>query len=464
MKKLVATLLSVGTLACLGVALFNQRPLQQVKADPEVRVIASDSDFAALKADMASDELVGISIRLDADVNYEVTASLSGEKAFRGTFDGNGHSITVSSTAGNVAGIAVFRSIGSNGTIKNLTIKGSLSGTNYIGGLSCRNYGTIINCVNEATITSTGQYVGGITGLANDAENQSKTASFTNCKNYGAISSTYSSSAALGLGGLVGYGYGSVRIKDSSNYGSVSAGTVPFGVGGILGAIKPTSGNNVELTNCYNGGDVIGDRYVGGILGHIDGSSTLKAVLSGCLNAGNINCTNTSKGYDGQLIGNAKANSSFELSSSAIMGKLTAKTSSNVGQVIGYPKADTYSGVSVATTAGVSDNVKEVIKLVRNFDCEADASYKAELNTALESLTSDEETMLSGVTYWDKAEGADKDYISAANYILGYSATPSRMNVLNKNNALLYIVIAISFVSFSGLVMVLVIRKKKTNL
>ncbi len=470
MKKLGGVLLSIGVLACfVGATATHQQAKEpkMVRADEGVRVIASDSDFADFKTDLLDDEMEGKTVRLDADINYEITGPLSSEGAFRGTLDGNGHSITINVTA--AAGsttISLFRSIGSQGTVENLTIEGAVSGGSYVAGITCRNYGLIRNCVNKATITGTGKFIGGIVGIQNKEGIENVHARVINCENYGDVTSTNTVSESLGLGGIVGYSFGYANIESCSNFGAVIAQTQPFGVGGVLGVVKSGSSasGDIYITNSYNGGNVKGDRYVGGILGHIDSNNSKTVHISGCLNAGDITCTNASKGYDGQLIGNGKNASSFVLESSAIIGSLTAGTTSNVGQVIGYPKSDTYTGVNIPTTAGVSNSVKEVIKLVRQYDCENDATYRAALMSAVDNLTSDEETLLSSVTYWDKSESADKDYISAANYIIGNSPSSSRLFVLNKNNALLYVVVALAFASLSGLVAFLIIRKKKTNL
>ena len=469
MKKLGGVLLSIGVITCFVGAIATHQQAKEpkiVRADEGVRVIASDSDFADFKADLLTDEMVDQKIRLDADVNYEITSSLSSEKAFRGEFDGNGHSVTLSVSGGTFATIALFRCIGANGSILNVTTKGTISGSDHVAGIVVTNYGLMQNCINEANVSGTGQYVGGVAGVANSSTDQSLPARVINCENYGSVSSTYSGSSSLGLAGVVGYTWANVKIEHCSNFGTITSGNA-FGTGGITGVFKgnESSLGDSYLTNCYNGGDVNANRYVGGILGHIDSSNKKVIHLSGCLNAGDITCSHTSTGYDGQLIGNGiAANTHFTLTDSAIIGKLTTTATSNVGQVIGKPASNTFNGVSVITTAGVSNNVKEVIKLVRQYDCENNATYRAALMSAVDNLTSDEETLLSSVTYWDKSESADRDYISDASYIIGNSPSSSRLFVLNKNNALLYVVVALAFASLSGLIAFLIIRKRKTNL
>ncbi len=466
MKKPLAFLLSFTALACFGVAFAHSGLIKQAKAD-EVRVISSDDDFITFKNDLATDEMQGKQVRLDADINYRITESFTTETecAFRGTFDGNGHSITISVNAASYNHIGLFRSIGSQGSVSNLTVKGVIQGTHHIGGIAGFNYGLIENCINEAAISVTGQYVGGLVGVTNDSTHESNAARIINCENYGNVTTTYNTSASLGLGGLVGYAYGNTQIIDSSNYGNVTAGTAPFGVGGVLGVVKAgaSATGDTYITNSYNSGTVHGDRYVGGILGHIDSGNSKVAHLNGCLNAGDIECTNASKGYDGQLIGNGKNASSFTIENSAILGSIAAGASSNVGQVVGYPEANTFTGVNVASTTGVSNNVKEFIQLVRHFNCDADASYKTQLTNALAALTNEEETLLSGVTYWDKSEANDLDYIAAANYILGYSPMAVRWNMKIETESVLPFIVSIVLSATFGLIVMALIRRRRIN-
>lgn len=472
MKKIcIAALLGI-SLANLGVCLshLEQKPLM-ASADNEPRVISSDAEFIAFKADLSSDEMIGKSIRLDADINYEITGSFTAESecAFRGSFDGNGHSITITVTGSSCKNIGVFRCIGSQGSVSNLTVNGKITGSDHIGSIASQNYGLIENCINKASITATGQYVGGLVGVMNGSDHESNTARIINCENHGDVISKCTQSACLGAGGLVGYSYGNAMIVDSSNYGDVSCGTAPYGLGGVLGVIRASekAEGDIYLTNCYNGGTVKGDRYVGGILGHVDAKSNKnkKIHLTGCLNAGNIICSSTSKGYDGQLIGNGRDSSSFTIENSAIMGSMSANVTSYVGNIVGCPKKNTLSGVYIASTSGVSDNVKKVIKLVRTFDCDADNAFKASLNDAVNDLTEEEVTLLSGVTYWDKSEEADKDYISAAYYIIGYTyntmfAHP--VTIISDGKSMLFLIV-LSVMVLSGSITFLLVRKNKAN-
>ena len=91
---------------------------------------------------------------------------------FKGTFDGNGHTISYNIQS-NVSRTGLFGYL-KNGTIKNLRVKGSITvqGLRYIGGLvgACGGDCTIENCVISSTIQDTTNYDqdgsdGGIVGL-----------------------------------------------------------------------------------------------------------------------------------------------------------------------------------------------------------------------------------------------------------------------------------------------------------
>ena len=86
-------------------------------------------------------------------------------KPFSGTFDGGGHTITISIDGKDGDGIALFSYI-KGATIKNLTVKGSVSGKNHVAGLVGISEGSgnrIENCVVSTTVNG-GTHIGGILG------------------------------------------------------------------------------------------------------------------------------------------------------------------------------------------------------------------------------------------------------------------------------------------------------------
>ena len=106
---------------------------------------------------------------LDADITVSQKIGDSDtNKFFSGTFDGNGHTITVNLTDDKKNGLALFQLI-QGATIKNLTVAGEITGAIHAAGLvgySFYSGSKIKNCVVTAKING-GTYIGGILGHGN---------------------------------------------------------------------------------------------------------------------------------------------------------------------------------------------------------------------------------------------------------------------------------------------------------
>ena len=94
--------------------------------------------------------------------------------SFRGTFDGDGHTITLDNIEYTAEFGGLFRMLGVSGTVKNLKVNGSVSSSaNNVGGIvgvtSAYNGQCLIeNCWSDVTITSTGTYNAGIVAYTNN--------------------------------------------------------------------------------------------------------------------------------------------------------------------------------------------------------------------------------------------------------------------------------------------------------
>ena len=141
-------------------------------------------------------------------------------KAYSGTFDGQGHTISGLWHWLSTDDIGLF---GNNeGTIKNLGVVDSyLSGHENVGGVCGRNGGSLTNCYNTGPIYGV-NYIGGVCGM--------NSGSLTNCYNTG-------------------------NVKGNETVGGVCGGT-----------------NGGSFTNCYNTGNVQGNKNVGGVCGRNDGN------------------------------------------------------------------------------------------------------------------------------------------------------------------------------------------------
>lgn len=206
-----------------------------------------------------------------------------------------------------------------------------------------------VNCTNGSsendalgTVTAKHKSCGGLVGY-----NASTALSFTNCKNYGALSNDDSSNRT---GGFLGYTSTSVSLTDCTNYGSVTTtGNMGAGIVGIInggnsstllrcanaGAITNTSSQNtgglvaqaggtaVTFTNCTNTGNVTGK---GSSTGSIVGYSGANLTISGCTNSATIISINSTVGG---IIG--KCNGNITMTNTTNNGIVyTQSTGSNV--------------------------------------------------------------------------------------------------------------------------------------
>lgn len=211
---------------------------------------------------------------------------------YRGTFDGNGKTITnlyinASQTSQNNMGLFGYTY---QSTIKNLTFENAnvtntqsntgilvgkagygstlqnikisntcqiKGGNDFTGGIAGYLDGNAYNCVNYATVQGT-EDVGGLFGFYSRDGN-----SMTACANYGNV--TASSYTA---GGLVGY-FESGAIKDCANYGDI---TGTSNVGNLIGNAQSCNLNNVLGTG--NVTATSDTERASLLVGHINNSSS----------------------------------------------------------------------------------------------------------------------------------------------------------------------------------------------
>lgn len=197
---------------------------------------------------------------MDASGSYTLTKDIIVTEPyasdFSGTFDGDGHTVTLNITA-STANVGLFSKLAGGAVVKNVITAGS--------------------------VTATGKNnVGGIAGVA-DTELGAITIS--NCKNEAAIEGN----KVVGgiLGGCTEDDY-ALTISACANEGNISG---TRNIGGICGTLE----NAHFIKNCYNSGTVTGST-IGGILGRGArgySSTTDTPILENCYNVGNIVYSNT---------------------------------------------------------------------------------------------------------------------------------------------------------------------------
>lgn len=227
-----------------------------------------DGNYLKLEQDIdlggATNSWTPIGKELSKDKNtHTITVS-----KFKGVFDGNGKTISGLYINGADRFQGLFGAV-YGGTIKNLTVKGTMQTTgSYVGGIvGYLKDGTVENCINECTISGSSNSVGGIVGFAGtDKDGENTTSVVKLCQNKAAVAG-YAS-----VGGIVGNtsvlngtadASKEITIENCCNTGTVSATTQT--AGGILG--QPSKNGTTKLQYCYNTANVSAPTFVGGIIG-----------------------------------------------------------------------------------------------------------------------------------------------------------------------------------------------------
>lgn len=208
-------------------------------ADGDVIEIWTKEQLVELrdKVNAGKDTYTGKTVKLMADlnlgtdadpINWEPIGSVDNEdKVFKGTFDGQGYTITMYASDERVV-TGLFGYL--YGTVQHLKVAGriinSLASTNSSGGIAAYNKETISQCANLATIIGT--TAGGIAG-----ENHG---TITNCYNRGNIRATGGFSTCY-LGGIAGANdnatisctYASCTIDDTNKEGGITGNNINSG-------------------------------------------------------------------------------------------------------------------------------------------------------------------------------------------------------------------------------------------
>ena len=276
--------------------------------------------------------------------------------SYRGTFDGNNHTISgLYVNDANADCIGLFGCADSGSTIKNVTIadsyfagkssvggvcgdnsggtisgctnSGTVSGTDQVGGVCGDNSGgTVSGCTNSGAVSGTGPRVGGVCGYCSNGYNDSSTVS--DCVNTGTVDGSGSS-----VGGVCGF------ISETTVSGCYNTGVVR-GSGDFIGGVCGLSyEENDTIRNCYSTGAVGGNgNYVGGVCGYnygtlqscyntgtVEGNSNVGGVCGYNKPSGKISlCYFNSATYQGNAVGSSEGT----VSSSTVLGKSTKEFAS----------------------------------------------------------------------------------------------------------------------------------------
>lgn len=280
-------------------------------------------------------------IKLTADITLEGEWTPIGDNEtkntssrFTGTFDGGEHTISelyVNKEGSDYQGLF---GVVQGGTVKNLTVKGTVKGGTNVAGIVGWSYNGIVeNCHSYVEVSGT-KYVGGIVG-----QNNTASCTVSNCTNNGPVKGTNER-----IGGIVGFNKGIVQ-----NCGNINVVDGATYVGGITGFSQES------VSGCYNVGDVSGtSTYVGGVVGRNYNSS---ATATDCYNTGTVTSNGTNVGG---VIGNNDGG--------------TAKNCYNVGGVSGGATVGGVVGYNTGTVANCYYGGDCTTRGIQNVDREGQAT------------------------------------------------------------------------------------------
>lgn len=275
----------------------------------------------------------------DIDLKNEEWTPI-GQKAgnkFSGVFDGNnktisGLSITENNTVVTNAlfdnYVGLFGAI-DGGTVKKLTVSGSVTGINAAGIVARMDSGTIEDCISNVTVVGTGKgtdkdkgKAGGIVCLTNTGR-----CTINNCINNGNVSGV----TEAGVGGIAAYVRENTTISGCTNNAEIGSNTAKYS-GGIAGYV--TDSVEILIERCTNTKSVTANGCAGGIVGIITGAAS----ITNCSNSGAINAGQNGNG--GGIAGSTHQSNITECRNTAsVYGKYA-------GGVIGVDGASTITNCS----------------------------------------------------------------------------------------------------------------------
>lgn len=277
--------------------------------------------------------------------NHNWTPIGSEVNPFKGTFDGNGKTLTGMSQSGqNITGLFGYVT----GAIKNLTLaEVKITGATYSGNICAfLRGGAVSNCKTSGTVKGgssqyhTHKYIGGIVGLA------SQGATIKNCYNFADVTSSdgvYASAA-----GIVADCSSNSYVDTCINAGNISMAEF---VAGIC-----ANGGNIRC--CINYGDITGvalSHAVAGISIYPSGCSYISKVtntVTGCVNSGKVSAPvmSASCSVAGVSTGGSATNC---INAGCVSG-------SNADTVVGVSTGTTTRCINVAQVTGTGSSVYAV--------------------------------------------------------------------------------------------------------
>ena len=394
--------LAVAGFVGLTIGSINSKAVNAAEPVP-VKIISNDDEFKEFRDDVnTGTSYEGQLIRLDADVAITLDskpsdAAKDGYCTFKGTFDGNGHTIDITINTSDSA-VGLFRNqngtfkntnitgtiinsgqyasplaVYNNGTIQNVhssitadlsdvdyvsgivfrnqssgkfidcEFSGNIVGKNYVGGIVSDNVRYIGGCVNSGSVSGT-SYVGGIAATS-DMRNtltNFKYLRMVNCTNSRECSGQY-------CGGIIGQ-LTRGSVTNCSNIGDFTSSNNY--VGGIAGSVD----NDGIISQCTNSGAISAPNRIGGIAGLYKLGS-----ISNCLNEGTVSATTGAYcGGIASIMGNVASGVGNDVTLSNCINKGTINGVADVGGILGFAYSNSKiiycsNYANVTSTKGAKD-------------------------------------------------------------------------------------------------------------
>ena len=248
-----------------------------------------------------SDYTIKLTKNLDLNgIEWTPIGTKGTSNVFKGTFDGNGATISNLKISGGTY-VALFGET-SGATIKDLTVTGEVSGEDVAGIAAKATDTKITNCVSKVNVTATAGKAAGISA--------SFGGTITKCENRG----TVATAAAQPAGGLVAWCNAAV-IENCHNYGAVTAGDHgaldSAQAGGLCGNLAAGS----TIKNCSNSAVITSANLAGGVAGRAGAENKTAIVVEKFTNTGAIKGT-----YAAGIIADAK---NVSIKESNVSGTIT---------------------------------------------------------------------------------------------------------------------------------------------
>ena len=354
---MLLALVLCAALLCIGAAAADTGDAIEIDTPEKLAEIGKSDDYP-----LNGNYILTANIDLGGEEKPWTPIGSGEDHAFTGTFDGDGHTISGlymnAQSAGNqTRGLGLFSYLGSDGTVKNLTVEGEIDPKDhngYVGGIVGANYGKVSNCTSDVDIKNinveNGATIGGVVGNANSGS------TVENCRYTGTIDVTYKDNT-MEIGGVVGQASG-CTISNCENAGTVKSniwtgGIVGSNNGGTISNCRnsgivelndpePSAGtggivgeNYGVILDSYNAGTVTGGGCTGGVAGFnvAEDSNSTSGTIENCYNAGTVSGSGDVGGVAGYNNSNTHA---ATVKSSYNTGTVINDGSGNVGGVVGW--------------------------------------------------------------------------------------------------------------------------------